>query len=72
MMSLTASVYADWAPVEGTLTTRLAQQVSPEDALPEYPRLPGVNRMKCHSICCAAESLLADILVASLASERTK
>lgn len=28
----------DWKPVEGQIMTRFAKQVSPENALPEYPR----------------------------------
>ena len=38
-MTLTAGVAcADWTPVEGTIMTRWAREVSPENVLPEYPR----------------------------------
>jgi len=38
-MTRTAGVAcADWTPVEGTIMTRWAREVSPENVLPEYPR----------------------------------
>lgn len=35
---LTSSLQAQWSPAEGRLLTRWAEEVSPENALPEYPR----------------------------------
>jgi beta-galactosidase/beta-glucuronidase len=37
-LGLIATVAADWKPVEGPLATRWAKDVSPDKALPEYPR----------------------------------
>ena len=38
MMMTAGAAYADWAPVEGTIMTRWAWEVSPDNVLPEYPR----------------------------------
>ena len=38
MMLTAGAAYADWAPVEGTIMTRWAREVSPDNVLPEYPR----------------------------------
>src|SRR6516164_1910839 len=40
ILALTAqsTVAADWKPAEGPLATRWAKEVSPDKALPEYPR----------------------------------
>ena len=36
--SVWAAQAAEWAPVPGHIMTRWAKEVSPENALPEYPR----------------------------------
>ena len=40
-----AAQAAEWAPVPGHIMTRWAKEVSPENALPEYPRPDGPQRM---------------------------
>ena len=37
-LAVAASSHAEWKPAEGPLMTRWAKQVSPDNALPEYPR----------------------------------
>ena len=39
-----AAMSADWAPVPGHIMTRWAKQVSPTNALPEYPRTQMVRK----------------------------
>jgi beta-galactosidase/beta-glucuronidase len=43
-LSIGPAVRADWAPVEGQLMTRWAKEVTPDHALPEYPRPQMVRR----------------------------
>ena len=38
VLGLAASGWSEWAPVEGKIMTRWAKEVSPANALPEYPR----------------------------------
>ena len=38
LLLVPASAFAQWKPAEGKLMTRWAKEVSPEKALPEYPR----------------------------------
>jgi len=39
-----AAMSADWAPVPGHIMTKWAKQVSPTNALPEYPRMQMVRK----------------------------
>ena len=38
LMCVSSYGRAEWRPVEGRIMTRWAEEVSPENALPEYPR----------------------------------
>ncbi len=45
ILAMTTSTYADWKPADGPLKTRWANDVSPDNALREYPR-PRMVRQK--------------------------